>query len=340
VPATAISSRWLEKRKPYWTRLEALLAKGRHGVSGFTHEELRELALLYRQAAADLAMAREHRLDARLASYLNGLLGRAHNLVYSAAPARSRSLLRFYTRTFPHVFRANWHYPAAAAAIFLLGALLGLVVCLVDPGFERFLLGGEMMDTIDRREMWTHSIVAVKPLASSAILTNNLSVSFAAFAMGITAGIGTTWIMFFNGVLLSVVSTACHRAGMGIALWSFVAPHGALELPAICIAGGAGLLLGRGLVLPGLLPRGEALRLHARSAVQLLLGVVPLLVIAGIIEGFISPVSIEPAVKFVIGVSMLVLLVLYLFAAGTTPASSSALSGSPRPAPRDPAGRR
>jgi uncharacterized membrane protein SpoIIM required for sporulation len=197
-----------------------------------------------------------------------------------------------------------------------------------------------MMDTIDRREMWTHSIVAVKPLASSAILTNNLSVSFAAFAMGITAGIGTTWILFFNGMLLSVVGAACHRAGMSVALWSFVAPHGALELPAICIAGGAGLLLGRGLVVPGLLPRRDALRLDARSAVQILLGVVPLLVIAGIIEGFISPVTIEPAVKFAIGASMLVLLGLYLLRAGATRAASSVPPGSPRPAPPDPAGRR
>ena len=285
-------------------------------MASFAHEDLRELALLYRQTAADLAVAREHRADIELASYLNGLLGRAHNLIYSGAPAQPRSLLRFFTHAFPQVFRATWRYTAAATGIFVLGAVLGLAVCLVDPGFERFILGPEMMDTIDRREMWTHSILALKPLASSAIMTNNIGVAFAAFALGITAGLGTAWLMFFNGVLLGVVGSACQRADMSVALWSFVAPHGALELPAIFIAGGAGLLLGRGLIAPGTLPRHDALRMHARTAARLLLGVVPILTVAGLIEGFVSPVGITAAMKFTIGVSMLVLLVLYLFRAG------------------------
>jgi uncharacterized membrane protein SpoIIM required for sporulation len=128
--------------------------------------------------------------------------------------------------------------------------------------------------------------------------------------------------MFFNGVLISVVASACHRADMGVALWSFVAPHGALELPAIFIAGGAGLLLGRGLVAPGTLPRGEALRLHAGTAVRLVIGVIPLLIVAGVIEGFVSPVAIEPDVKFVIGAAMLILLALYLLVPPTREARS------------------
>ena len=105
-----------------------------------------------------------------------------------------------------------------------------------------------MSDTIERGEMWTRSILSVKPLASSAIMTNNLSVSFAAFAGGMLAGIGTVYMMMFNGVLMGVIAVACHRAGMSLSLWSFIAPHGALELPAIFIAGGAGLLLAKGLL--------------------------------------------------------------------------------------------
>ena len=116
-----------------------------------------------------------------------------------------------------------------------------MVMCLADPGFERFILGGHMMDTIERREMWTHSILAMKPLASSAIMTNNLSVSFTAFALGITGGSARPGMMVFNGLMIGVIGVACHRADMSMALWSFVAPHGSLELPAIFIAGGAGL---------------------------------------------------------------------------------------------------
>lgn len=283
-----------------------------------THDQLRELALLYRQTAADLSTAREHRVDAQLAGYLNQLLGRAHNLIYSGSARSRRGILDFYRRTFPQVFRATWHYTAAATGLFLIGGLAGMALALADPGFQRFLLGGEMMDTIERREMWTHGILAVKPLASSAITTNNLSVAFAAFAMGMTAGIGTAWIMLLNGVLIGVIGVACLRSGLSLSLWSFVAPHGALELPAIFIAGAAGLLLGRGLLDPGTLPRREAIIEAGGRAVRLLLGVIPLLLIAGAVEGFVSPVPISPATKFVIGGSIFVLLILYLTGAGRT----------------------
>jgi len=281
-------------------------------VSALGHDELRELALLYRQTASDLSAARENPANAQLAAYLNQLLGRAHNLVYTARPARRRSLVAFYTRSFPRIFRATWPYTAAAATLFALGALAGWLLSLGDPAFERFVLGGRMMDTIDRREMWTHSIVAIKPLASSAIMTNNLSVAFAAFAAGVLAGVGTIYMLFFNGLLMGVIGTACYRAGMSVPLWSFVAAHGVLELPAIFIAGGAGLLLARGIVAPGPLSRRDALAESGAASVRLVLGVFPLLVIAGLIEGFVSPTSLEPAMKFLIGGSLFVLLALYL----------------------------
>ena len=89
-------------------------------------------------------------------------------------------------------------------------------------------------------------------------------------------------MMAFNGFLMSAIGAACHRAGMDLSLWSFVAPHGALELPAIFIAGGAGLLLGRGLLFPGWLSRRESLAAAASTAMRLVLGVIPLLVIAGL----------------------------------------------------------
>jgi uncharacterized membrane protein SpoIIM required for sporulation len=303
----------MEKRKPGWDRLESLVtACARRGVGVLPHAELRELASLYRQTAADLSVARDDPASAPLARYLNTLLGRAHNLIYSGdAPARG--ILRFYARVYPVVFRQTLPYTLAALALFLIGMLAGLTIAWIDPGFERVLLGGQMMDTIERGEMWTHSIVSIKPLASSAIMTNNLSVSFAAFAGGIAAGIGTVYMMVFNGVLIAVVSMACARAGMAVSLWSFVAPHGSLELPAIFIAGGAGLLMARGLLSPGYLTRRESLTQSAALAIRLLLGVIPMLVIAGLIEGFISPSDIPVTMKFAIGASMLILLNGYLF---------------------------
>lgn len=301
-------------------RLEALLVRGRAGVAALAHHELRELALLYRQTAADLSVAREHSVNAQLAAYLNQLLGRAHNLVYAARPVRRQSLLAFYAWRFPQIFRETWGYTAAATALFVIGAVAGVVMSIADPGFQRFVLGGPMMDTIERREMWTHSIVSMKPLASSAILTNNLSVAFTAFASGALAGLGTLYMMIFNGLLIGVIGTACYQAGISVPLWSFVAPHGALELPAIFIAGGAGLLLARGVIAPGVLSRRDALAESGAASIRLLLGVFPLLIVAGVIEGFVSPTPLDPTAKFLIGASLLILLTLYLTAVGRAPA--------------------
>ncbi len=294
-----LSARWLEKRKPYWTRLEEIVERaGRRGIGVLSYVELQELGQLYRQVAADLAAVREDPLSRRLADYLNQLLGRAHNLIYMGRRRQVRGILHFYRFTFPQVFRATFNYTLLAFAIFAAGALAGFLACLGDPEFQRFFLGPHMSATIERHEMWTHSIVSIKPLASSFIMTNNLSVSFAVFALGITAGLGTVYMLAVNGLLFGVIGAACWQAGMSLALFEFVAPHGVLELPAIFIAGGAGLLLARGLLFPGTLARRDSLVLSGGQAVRLVLGIIPWLVVAGIVEGFVSPAPLPAPLKF------------------------------------------
>jgi uncharacterized membrane protein SpoIIM required for sporulation len=170
-----------------------------------------------------------------------------------------------------------------------------------------------MIDSIERREMWTHSIVALKPVAASGITTNNLSVGFSMFALGIT-GLGTIWMIAVNGLLLGTVGAATWQAGMALSFWSFVAPHGALELPAILIAGGSGLELARGLLFPGLLPRRESLAQAGGRAARLLLGTVPILLIAGMIEAFFSPSSAPVALKFAVAGVLFATLLTWLLA--------------------------
>jgi uncharacterized membrane protein SpoIIM required for sporulation len=320
-----LSARWLNKRKLHWTRLTELLDRsGNRGVRALAHKELQELGLLYRQTASDLSTVREDPFSQPLARYLNQLLGRAHNLIYMGRRGGQRgSILRFYRQTYPRIFLATLPCTLAAFAIFLAAAVCGFLLSLHDPSFQRHLLGGPLSDTIERRQMWTHSIVTIKPLASSAIMTNNLTVAFATFAFGITAGLGTIYMLLLNGLLFGVVNVACWQAGMGLQLWSFVAPHGVLELPAIFIAGGAGLLIARGLLFPGLLPRRDSLARAGGQAARLLLGTIPLLVVAGIIEGFISPSSLPSGVKFLFALVMGGLLALYL-----TRAPSPATGGS------------
>ena len=210
------------------------------------------------------------------------------------------------------VFRKNFNYCVFAFVLFLGGAVIGSILTLQDPDFRLKIIGPEMVQTIDRHEMWTHSVVAVKPLASSAIMTNNLSVAFTAFAAGITAGIGTMYMIVFNGLLIGVIGTACAQARMSLQLWSFVAPHSVLELPAIFISAGAGLRIATGLLFPGTLPRRESLVVAGREAVQLVLGCVPMLFIAGIIEAFLSPTELSAGMKFLFAAALLILLAAYL----------------------------
>lgn len=308
-----ISTRWLANRKLHWRRLEQLVDRsGRRGVAALDHDELQELGLLYRQTASDLATVREDITSRPFTSYLNQLLARAHNLIYMGKRPNWGGVLHFFRATYPRIFRETFSLVLLSALIFAAGGIAGAVVMLRDPGFAHQILGPQMVETIEKREMWTHSILAVKPMAASGIMTNNIMVGFMMFAAGISAGLGTIWMLITNGLLMGVLAVATARAGMALQLWDFVAAHGALELPAIFIAAGAGLEIARGLLFPGILPRKDSLRLAGAQAAKLLLGTIPLLVVAGVIEAFISPTNVAAPLKFLLSAVLFIALVLYL----------------------------
>ena len=300
-------------------------------MSALDHKDLQELGLLYRQTASDLAIAREDITSSQLAAYLNSLLGRAHNLIYMGNKPKVAGIVRFYSETYPRIFRELWPQTLLAFAIFAVTGLAAFILTMRDPTFAHRLLGTHMMETIEKREMWTHSIVTIKPLAASSIMTNNLSVAFATFASGITAGVGTVWMMVLNGLLIGVIGAATLQAGMAGQLWTFVVPHGVLELPAIFIAGGAGFEIARGMLFPGLLPRRESLARAGGRAAQLLLGTIPMLIVAGVIEGFLSPSETAAPLKFLFGAVMFAALVTYLMRApqGRKPEDSLVSLDSP-----------
>jgi len=309
-----ISVSWLNKRQSYWSRLESLLARVKEqGLHGLSRSELRELGLLYRQTATDLSAVRGDPRSVQQSRYLNQLLGRAHNAIYSGQKKTVGGIWQFYRRDYPRIFRQFLPYTAVATAIFLVGAIAGMFFVLSDPDYMREFLPPQLVASIEGHEMWTHSIVSVKPQASSAIMTNNLSVSFMAFASGITAGIGTLYLLFFNGIMIGVIGTACAAYGMSVPLWSFVSPHGVLELPAIFIAGGAGLRLARALLFPGVLSRRDSVAVGGTEAVRLLVGVIPMLIVAGTIEAFFSPSSVPTTLKFMAAGALFTLLIAYLW---------------------------
>jgi len=296
-----ISNRWIELRRENWNKLESMvLLVESGGLKTLSSGDLRDFGLLYRQAAADLSATRADQASRTLEAYLNRLVSRAHNYIYSGQRMGPATVWDFLAHGYPRIFRRLLPYTIAALLVFLAGALLGTLVTLARPAFLHAMLGPQMIDKIEHHQMWTESILTAKPQASSAIMTNNITVCFLTFASGITAGLGTIYLLFTNGVSIGVVAVACGQHRMALSLWSFVAAHGALELPAIFISGGAGLRLASGLLFPGMLRRKDALALAGSESVRLISGTIPMLVVAGVLEAFLSPTHAPVALKFVI----------------------------------------
>jgi uncharacterized membrane protein SpoIIM required for sporulation len=312
--STILSNLWIQKRKPHWDRLTALVADaGQRRLRGLSRSELQELALLYRQVASDLSTLRQDRTSAALAGQINHLLARAHHIIYSGRRSTWRNLWLFLRDGYPLVFREQVGYVFAATVVMLGAAVVAAGFTLANPRFAHPILGPGIISSIERHEMWTHSLVSVAPQAASQIMTNNISVSFAAFAGGLLFGLGSFYIMFFNGLMLGAVSVACQQAGMAIPLWSFVAAHGSLELPSIAIAGGAGFRLGRGMLFPGIYRWKDSVAKAGVEATRLASGVIPLLIIAGTLEGFFSPSDAPVWLKFSVGGALFTLLLIWLF---------------------------
>ena len=187
-----------------------------------------------------------------------------------------------------------------------------------DPDFSEFAGIDPLWraENIEAHRHWWERLNDANQIGSTQIFTNNIRVTFYAFALGAMLGVGTLYILAYNGAMFGAIIALTYRAGFGNDLLSFVVGHGVIELSCIFIAGGAGLLIGTALLMPGDLSRGDALKSRGMEAVRLIVGCVPLLVVAGIIEGFISPQPIPAAIKIGIGTLTGLVLYSYLLLAG------------------------
>jgi uncharacterized membrane protein SpoIIM required for sporulation len=311
---TVLSNHWIQKRTPYWERLTALVAAAdKSRLRGLSRTELQEMALLYRQVASDLSTLRQDRTSAALAGQVNHLLARAHHIIYSSRKSSWRNFFLFLRDGYPRVFRQQIGYIFASLVTMLIGALLAAAFTLANPRFAAPILGPGVMSSIERHEMWTHSLVSVAPQAASGIMTHNITVSLTAFAGGLLFGLFSVYLMFFNGLMMGAVAVVCQQAGMSVSLWSFVAPHGSLELPAIVIAGAAGMRIGHGMLFPGIYRWKDSVARAGAQAVRLVSGIIPMLIIAGSLEGFFSPSAAPVELKFLVGATLFTLLLIWLF---------------------------
>jgi uncharacterized membrane protein SpoIIM required for sporulation len=310
---------FVEERRPDWERLDRLATDASQALGRLGKVDLRELGALYRQASSDLARAQASQADSELVEYLNTLVVRVHGIIYRPEQTRLQGLAAFFGREFPALVRQEWRPILLALLVNVLPALWCILMANLDPGFLEAVTPPGLRERLDHGELWVYRINPIQPLASSAIMTNNITVTFTFFALGIAFGAGTLWGLVYNGIHFGSIAVLVNQTRMAREFWAFVVPHGALEIPAIYIGGGAGFILGAALLFPGDLARKDALVARGRVAAKLVLGCVPILVIAGIIEAFFSPLppsSLPLGAKFLVGIALFALLLLYLLRAG------------------------
>jgi uncharacterized membrane protein SpoIIM required for sporulation len=284
-----------------------------------TREEVRELGQLYRRAASDLAIARAETRDPKLINYLNSLVIRAHGKIYRAESRGLGMIRNFFVKEFPQTFRRTWKFTATAFGTFLLAAILSFFATWQDLEFAEFVyLGGVRADVESNNHWWERLNNEGNQVGASYIMTNNIMVTFRAFALGAFFGIGALYDMAFEGARLGSVFAVCYKLNppFGDALATFVVGHGVLEFSCIFLCGGAGMLIGYAILVPGDLSRVEAVKKSGLEAVRLVIGCAFVLVVAGIIEGFISPSSLPAAFKIGTGILTGIALLSYLILAG------------------------
>lgn len=294
---------FLAEREAAWDELDAGLKQARGKPERLGPEGVRALGSAYRAAAADLALARRRFPGDPVVARLAALVTRAHSAIYGTPP-RGRGLRHFYSREYWRLIRERPGALALAAALLFGSALLAYVWARSDPGAALGAVPKEFQAAASPPTGSRGLSPSEHAAFSSAIFTNNIRVTFVAFAGGIAAGLGTAFVLLSNGVMLGAIAGLAIGAGNGDAFVQLVTAHGVLELTCIVVGAAAGLRLGRALVAPGPHRRSVALAAEARTAVAIVLGTMPWLVIAGLVEGFVTPSGFPTAVDVAVGVTL------------------------------------
>lgn len=329
--STVPADRFINQHKNAWQRLEELLdLLDRSSLRRLNREEVKELGRIYRRTASDLAIARAESRDPRLVNYLNSLVIRAHGRIYRADAQGGKRIRNFFARELPQTFRRTWRYTALSFAVFMIFGVFSFTATKLDAEFSELVGVSPAFRevNIETKRHWWEQLNDQNQVGAAFIMQNNIRVTIMTFAFGALLGLGTIYILAFNGSNIGAILALTYSAGFGNDLVTFMVGHGVIELSCIFIAGGAGLLIGSAMIMPGDLSRADAMKTRGMEAVRLMIGVALLLVVAGIIEGFISPAPISPKIKFGIGGITGLALYLYLIFAGrdTAPEESNQLA--------------
>ena len=321
--------RFIAAERPHWEELESVL--DRVEAAADTHmgmDEVRRFHYLYERTSADLAKLSAFASEREVRGYLESLVARAYGEIHETreSPHRFRPI-RWMFGTFPRTFRKHIRAFGTAVAVTLVGCLFGGLVVGLDPSSKEILLPfghglRQPSERVAREEEQASDdrLRGAKAQGAAFYITHNTRVSIVTMAAGITWGIGTILLLLTNGIMMSGIAVDYMAAGETEFLLGWLLPHGSVEIPAILLAGQAGLVLAGALIGRGTrAPLKTRLREASTDLVTLMFGVVVFLVWAGIVEAFLSQYH-EPVIpyslKTAFGVAELVLVVLFLARCG------------------------
>jgi uncharacterized membrane protein SpoIIM required for sporulation len=318
------------RRGEDWQRLATLCDRAGSLVPG----EARALATLYRAALADLAQLRtlcaRERPDPQpeqpeIVTWLNAVVGRAHALVYVSRRAARLDVGAFFGRELPAAIRRALPRVGLAALLMVGSATVAYLLCRNDVALARVMAGPQMTQNAEGFSEIGHGRdEATDAVMTAFYVTNNVKVSFVAFALGVTFGLGTLFVMLQNGILLGVTLALVRHYGATENFFAFLSAHSPIELFGIVLAAGAGLGMGMAVVAPGPYTRAVALKLAAREAAKLVMAAACLMVIAAFFEAFVSPSSLPARVKYLVGAGNALWLTLYIWRGGRGDAITAA----------------
>lgn len=275
-----------------WEQFESWLKSS--GKSG----DPDELAALYIQLTDDLSYARTHFRDGEITHYLNNLATKVHGHVYRNKKEKTNRFSRFWKYEVPEISFRYRKYMLYSLIIFTLSVVIGAVSAANDRNFVRLILGDRYVNMTEENISKEDPMAVYKQMGRTdmflAITFNNVRVSMLAFAAGILLSVGTGYLLFANGVMLGSFQYFFFQKGLLLPSALTIWIHGTLEISAIVIAGAAGFILGNSILFPGTYSRMESLKKGARDGVKLIVGLVPIFITAGFLEGFVTRLTESP----------------------------------------------
>lgn len=289
------SQRFREARSADWKRLEQLVTKAEKGGMGrLTDEEILAVPVLYRSTLSALSVARETSLDRSMIVYLETLSARAYFFVYGSRDTLVGKLTAFFQRDWPRAVKGIWRETIASGLLMLIGAVAAAVLVGQEPDWYSAFVPGELAagrDPASTTEALRATLAGedgAQGLSAFAtmLFTHNAGVALLAFALGFAFCVPSGLLVLYNGAMLGAFVTLFASRGLGFEVGGWLLIHGVTELFAIILAGAAGMKIGWAVAFPGDRPRLEAASEAGRTAAIAMGGVVVMLFIAGLLEGF------------------------------------------------------